>query len=99
MVTVETPLYRFVSAATELAWLATLWLLASIPLVTMPAATTALFRLARTRSETSVGARRFITTMRAVLGRTTVVGGCWLVAGVILVADFWAIADLSGLAR
>jgi uncharacterized membrane protein YesL len=98
-VTVETPLYRFLSAAIELTWLATLWLLASVPVVTVPAATTALFRLARTRSETRVGAGRFIAAMRADVGRTTVIGGCWLVAGVILVADFWAFAPVPGLAR
>lgn len=88
---VDTPLYRLLSATVELVWLATLWVLACLPVVTAPAATTALFRLARTRAESRAGAREFAAAMRAGFRRSTVAGGAWLVAGVVLAGDLWAL--------
>ncbi len=97
--TADTPLYRLLAAATELVWLTTLWLLACLPVVTAPAATTALFRLARTRSEARAGALEFVAAMRSGFRRSTVTGGGWLVAGAVLAGDLWAIAALPDAMR
>ncbi len=90
--TVEAPLYRLLAATIELTWLATLWLVASLPVITAPAATVALFRLARSRSRDRVGARQFVAALRAGFGRSTMIGGLWLVAGVVVAGDLSALS-------
>lgn len=97
----ESLVYRLLSTVTELAWLAVLWLLAALPLVTLPAATVALFRVAGGRTGTVTGgtARRFFAAFAAGLGRSTRVGGGWLLAGAVLLGDFWAASRISGPVR
>jgi uncharacterized membrane protein YesL len=86
-------LYRSVSAFTGLVWLTVLWLVASLPLVTAPAATVALFRVARGGLD-GITARGFFTAFTADLGRGTRAGGAWTLAGVVLLTDLWAAGRL-----
>lgn len=87
-------MYRSVSAFTGLVWLAALWLVASLPLVTAPAATVALFRVAGGGLD-GITARRFF----AGFGRGTRTGGGWALAGVVLLTDLWAAGRLPEPAR
>ncbi|MEQ7007081.1 DUF624 domain-containing protein [Actinopolymorpha sp. B17G11] len=100
-VRIDSQLYRALSGLTELAWLSVLWLVASLPVVTAPAATAAMFRLAGLRADGGTGRTswRFLASFGADFGRSTRTGGAWLLAGVVLVADFRALDQVPDPAR
>ena len=99
--TLESRLYRVLSAATELCWLSVLWVLTALPALSAPAATAALFRVVGLRADGVTGSTssHFFAAFTAGFGRVSRIGGAWLLAGAVLVGDLWAFPSLSGAAR
>ncbi len=95
---IDSRLYRWAEIATDLFLLTLLWLVVSLPLVTLCPATTAVFGVFRAWEEGEgagiVGP--FFASFRARLRQSLVVGFGWSLLGVILLFDLLATRRMTG---
>lgn len=92
-------IYRILEVFTNLVYLNFLWLLASLPVVTIPVSTTAMFGIVREwgRGDEPPITRRFVSLLRENLRQGLVVGGIWVLAGAVLVLDLYLIGQMESL--
>ena len=94
-------IYRVLEVFTNLVYLNVLWLVACIPVVTIPTATSAMFGVARrwVRGDEPPVAREFIRLFRADLRQSLIVGFAWGVIGAVLAMDFYLIGQMETFRR
>jgi uncharacterized membrane protein YesL len=91
-------LYAAISWLSRTIGLSLLWLLASLPVVTVPAATVGLFAVVRRWSAGDEPALlpTFGAAFRRELRRASAVGAIWAAVGLVLVVDLLAVRRLPG---
>lgn len=94
----DSTVYWWAKRITDLLYVNLLWLLASLPVVTAPAATTAMFGVVKEWVDGGDPpvARTFAATLKRSGVQGTWIGLMWMFTGAVLVADF-AIAPRLGL--
>jgi uncharacterized membrane protein YesL len=91
------PLNRFIAAIADQLALSVLWLVGCLPLVTAPAATAALFEVARQRGrgdEPAIG-RSYLAAFRQHLRSSMLVGYGWAALGAVLVGDLLIVGRMG----
>jgi len=91
-------LYAAISWLSRTIGVSVLWLVASLAVVTMPAATTALFVVVRrwTAGDETALLPTFWAALRRELWRSSLVGAVWGAVGLVLVVDLVAVRRLPG---
>ncbi len=87
---IESPLYKFMSRLTDMIKLNFLWVLCSLPIITMGAATTAAFTITLKMVEEEEGyiARPFFREFKNNLGKGSIIGIIQLIAMYAIYLDF-----------
>lgn len=82
--------YTLLDGATVQVLLSVFWLVASLPVITLPAATVALFVLVARRRAGTEGPllRGFLAVFQTELRRSTLPGLLWMIIGAVLAVDF-----------
>lgn len=95
----EGRIYRILEVFANLVYLNFLWLLACLPVVTIPVSTTAMFGIVRewVRGDEPPIARRFVSLFRENFRLGLIVGVIWALAGGALLLDLYLIGRMGSL--
>jgi uncharacterized membrane protein YesL len=96
-----TRIYRVLEVFTDLVYLNLLWLVASLPVVTIAPSTAAMFGVVRgwTRGKDVPTTGEFFSLFRENLGRSLAVGLVWAVLGAVLAVDFLLVGQMESFRR
>lgn len=94
----ENPFWVFIGKVGDVCWLCLLWLVCSIPIVTIGASTTALYyvSLKMMRNEEGYITKQFFHSFRQNLFQGSVLGVIMLLVGAGLVFNFWFYNQMEG---
>ena len=94
---VDSPLYRFASRLTDILILNLLWILCSIPIFTIGAATTAVYyvNLKMVKNEEVYIARSFFKSFKENFKQSTIMWLIFLFATVVLATDYYYLFQIS----
>ena len=97
MSVLDTRVYKWLETATDFFLLNLMWLVASLPVVTIFPSTAAMFGVVRdwVRGKDGSLTRTFIARFRENLGQSLLVGTIWAVFGIALFLDFLVASQLS----
>lgn len=98
---VEGRVYRILEVFTNLVYLNFLWLVACLPVFTIPPSTAAMFGIVRewVKGEEPPVAWRFVFIFREDFRRSLLVGVVWALIGAALAADFYVIGVMETFRR
>jgi len=84
---------------TNLVYLNLLWLMTSLPVVTLPLSTASMFGVTRAwiKGDEPPIARTFFSLIREDARRNLLVGWLWAAVGAVLVADFFVVGQMGAL--
>jgi uncharacterized membrane protein YesL len=96
-----TRIYRVLEVFTDLVYLNLLWLVASLPVVTIAPSTAAMFGVMRgwSRGKDVPTTREYFSLFRENFGRSLAVGLVWAVLGTVLAADFLLVGQMGSFRR
>jgi uncharacterized membrane protein YesL len=94
-------IYRVLEVFTDLVYLNLLWLVASLPLVTIAPSTAAMFGVVRgwTRGKDVPTTGEFFSLFRENFGRSLAVGLVWVLLGAMLAVDFLLVGQMESFRR
>jgi uncharacterized membrane protein YesL len=94
-------IYRVLEVFTDLVYLNLLWLVASLPLVTIAPSTAAMFGVVRgwTRGKDVPTTGEFFSLFRENFGRSLAVGLVWVLLGAMLAVDFFLVGQMESFRR
>ena len=94
----DSRLYRFLETATNFLFLNIVWLLACLPVVTIPPATAALFGVVRewVRQEDAGVVGPFVRRFKENFVQSLIVGWLWMLLGAVLLFNLLAIRQMPG---
>ncbi len=94
----ENPFWVFIGKVGDVCWLCLLWLVCSIPIVTIGASTTALYyvSLKMMRNEEGYITKQFFHSFRQNLFQGSVLGVIMILVGAGLVFNFWFYNQMEG---
>jgi len=94
-------IYRVLEVFTDLVYLNLLWLVASLPLVTIAPSTAAMFGVVRgwTRGKDVPTTGEFFSLFRENFGRSLAVGLVWVLLGAVLAVDFVVVGQMESFRR
>jgi uncharacterized membrane protein YesL len=94
-------IYRVLEVFTDLVYLNLLWLVASLPVITIAPSTAALFGVVRgwTRGKDVPTMGEFFSLFRENFGRSLVVGLVWVLLGAMLAVDFLLVGQMGSFRR
>jgi uncharacterized membrane protein YesL len=94
-------IYRALEVFTDLVYLNLLWLVASLPLVTIAPSTAAMFGVVRgwTRGKDVPTTGEFFSLFRENFGRSLAVGLVWVLLGAMLAVDFFLVGQMESFRR
>ena len=94
-------IYRVLEVFTDLVYLNLLWLVASLPVITIAPSTAAMFGVVRgwTRGKDVPTTGEFFSLFRENFGRSLAVGLVWVLLGAMLAVDFFLVGQMESFRR